>query len=165
MSSQRFTFASVPGSVDDLKRLPEADLQSPFKTAALALLAMMKYEENKEACFEMLDFLKGPDTVSTYEKQFYQDRLVGKQYKIRSYFEGATVQNGYVPTKPYAITVSDNPYSYTDENYATMYVTSAGADNPRGIKLRKKPSTGEWFYTELQCLSDIRIPANEDPWA
>ena len=33
------------------------------------------------------------------------------------------------------------------------------------IKLRKKPSTGQWFLNDIQCLSDIRVPASEDPWA
>jgi len=46
-----------------------------------------------------------------------------------------------------------------------MYVTSGGADSPRPIKLRKKPSTGQWFLNEIQCLSDIRTPVAADPWA
>ena len=66
---------------------------------------------------------------------------------------------------PYTIEISDNPHSYPEENWATLYVQSAGADSPRGIKLRKKPSTGQWFLNEIQCLSDIRVPAAEDPWA
>ena len=44
-------------------------------------------------------------------------------------------------------------------------MTSGGADNPRPIKLRKKPSTGQWFLNDIQCLSDIRVPVAEDPWA
>jgi len=37
---------------------------------------------------------------------------------------------------------------------------------PRPIKLRQKPSTGEWFLWEYSSpLSGIRIPAAEDPWA
>lgn len=53
---------------------------------------------------------------------------------------------------------------YAEENWATLYVTSCGADNPRPIKLRKKPSTGQWILNDIQCLSDIRIPVEEDPW-
>ena len=37
---------------------------------------------------------------------------------------------------------------------------------PRPIKLRQKPSTGEWFLWEYSSpLSGIRTPAAQDPWA
>ena len=99
------------------------------------------------------------------EKSFMKDRLNGKEYKVRSFFEGATPENDYTPNKPYVISVIENPYSFDNENWATLYVTSGGADNPRNIKLRKKPSTGEWFLNDIQCLGDIRLPKSEDKWA
>ena len=113
----------------------------------------------------MLDFLKGPVEVSTYEKDFIRERLRGKYYKTFSFFEGATPENSYKPDTPYTIKVSENPYSFDNENWATLYVSSGGADNPRNIKLRKKPSTGQWFLNDIQCLSDIRLPKSEDKWA
>ena len=115
--------------------------------------------------YEMLDFLKGPENVSPYEKQFIKERLTDKAYKVFSYFAGATPGNGYTPTQPYTITVIENPYSFDNENWAMLYVKSSGADNPRGIKLRRKPSTGQWFLNDIQCLSDVREPADKDPWA
>lgn len=160
-----FTFVKLPENVDELQNLPEAMLDSPFKTTALTLAALCRYEKDSESCIEMLNYLKGPGEVSTFEKQFIKERLTGKGYKPFSFFEGATPANGYLPKLPYNITVTASPYSYPDENWATLYVTSSGADSPRGIKLRKKPSTGQWFLVEIQCLSDIRIPAEEDPWA
>ena len=153
--SESFTFAVLPANVAELQALPEASLDSAFKTTA----------QNPDEAIEMLNFLKGPAEVSTYEKQFIRERLNGKGYKARSFFAGATPENGYKPTIPYVISVSENPYSFDEENWATLYVTSGGADNPRPIKLRKKPSTGQWFLNDIQCLSDIRIPAEEDPWA
>ena len=89
----------------------------------------------------------------------------GKTYKVKSFFAGATVENGYTPTMPLTITISDNPYSYPDPNWATLYLKSAGADTVRPIKFRKKPSTGQWFLNDYQNLSDIRVPAADDPWA
>ena len=73
--------------------------------------------------------------------------------------------NGYTPVMPYTITVHDNPYSYPEENWATMHIKSSGADSDRQIKLRRKPSSGQWFLNEIQCLSDIRVPVGADPWA
>ena len=163
--SETFTFSVLPANVDQLKLLPEASLDSAFKTTALTLLALCRYEQDQAAAFEMLDFLKGPESVSTYEKQFIGERLKGKAYKVRSFFAGATPENNYQPMQPYRITVSETPYSFDNENWATLYVTSSGSDNPRPIKLRKKPSTGQWFLNEIQCLADIRVPVAEDPWA
>ena len=163
--SETFSFSALPMRLDDLKALPEASLDSAFKTTALTVLALCRYETDPSAALEMLDLLKGPEQVSTYEKQFIAERLKGKGYKARSFLAGATPENGYQPTTPYTITVSENPYSFDNENWATLYVTSSGADDPRPIKLRKKPSTGQWFLNDIQCLSDIRVPVAEDPWA
>lgn len=162
---ERFTFEALPTALNELQALPEAVLDSSFKTTALVLAVLCNFEKNENATYEMLDFLKGPDNVSPFEKQFIKERLAGKYYKTFSYFAGATPENSYVPTKPYTITVTETPYSYPQDNYATMYVTSSGADSPRAIRLRKKPSTGQWFLVEIQCLSDIRVPVEADPWA
>ncbi|MBQ8759203.1 MAG: hypothetical protein IJZ20_05870, partial [Clostridia bacterium] len=82
-----------------------------------------------------------------------------------SYFIGATPENGYAPSTPFTIEVFENPYSFDNENWATLWVKSSGADNMRSIKLRKKPSTGRWFLNDIQCLSEIRVPTSDDKWA
>ena len=163
--TEKFTFEALPTSVDELRALPEAKMDTAFKTTALTILALSRYESDPEATYAMLSFLKGPEELNTSEKNFMKDRLTGKEYKVRSFFEGATPDNDYTPNKPYVISVIENPYSFDNENWATLYVASGGADNPRNIKLRKKPSTGEWFLNDIQCLGDIRLPKSEDKWA
>lgn len=163
--SESFTFRELPKNLAELQALPEASLDSAFKTAALTIAALCRYEKDSDAVFEMLDFLKGPEQVSTYEKGFIKERLYEKEYIPFSYFDGATVANGYVPTEPFTISVYENPYSFDNENWATLWVKSAGADNMRSIKFRKKPSTGQWFLNDIQCLSEIRVPASKDAWA
>lgn len=160
-----FTFEKQPKSMDELTSLPEASLDSAYKTAALTLVSLLNYKENADLTYEMLNFLKGPEPLSAYEKQFIKDRLEGKEYKIGSYFKGATTENGYIPSLPLTITISDTPNSFAEENWAIVFVKSAGADSPRQIKLRKKPSTGQWFLNEIMCLSDIKVPTAQDPWA
>ncbi len=162
--TKTFTFSSLPKNVEELQRLPEAKLKTPYETAALTVLALTRYEESPEDCIEMLNFLKGPEDVSTYEKQFIRERIKDKGYKVMSFFKGTRPDNNYTPSKPYTVTISSNPYSFDNANWATLYLTSSGADNPRPVKLREKPSTGEWFLNEIQFLSDIRIPANQDKW-
>ncbi len=163
--TKSFVFSALPKTLAELRAFPEASLQSPYQTAALTVAALCRYGEDREAVYEMLNFLKGPEPLSNYEKQFLNDRLAGKLYKPFSFFDGATPGNGYAPAAPCRITVSSTPYSFSTENWATLYVRSSGADAPRPIKLRKKPSTGQWFLNEIQCLSDIRVPEAEDPWA
>lgn len=163
--SESFTFSRLPQTVEQLQSLPEASLDSAFKTAALVMAVLCHYEQNPEACFEMLNFLKGPEQVSGYERQFIGERLRGKTYIPRSYFNGATPENNYQPTSPYTIAIYENPYSFDNANWAVMWVKSGGADSPRQIKLRQKPSTGQWFLNDIQCLSEIRVPVEADPWA
>lgn len=163
--TETFTFNSLPATVAELQALPEATLDSAFKTTALTLAVLCNYEKDPDATVEMLNFLKGPGEVSGFEKQFIKEHLGSKPYKARSYFEGATPQNSYKPNEPYKITVIENPYSFDNADWATLYVESGGADNPRPMKLRRKHSTGQWFLVEIQCLADIRVPVEEDPWA
>ena len=163
--SEYFVFASLPSNLAELRELPEASLDSPFKAAALTVAALCRYGESPDDAFEMLDFLKGPESVSNFEKQFIKERLEGKEYKAFAFFEGATPENNYQPDKPFKIQIIENPYSFDNENWAMLYVKSAGADSPSGIKLRKKPSANQWFLNDIQCLSDIRVPVSADPWA
>lgn len=163
--TESFVFTALPKNLAELRELPEASLDSAFKTAALTVAALCRFNESPEDTFEMLDFLKGPEQVSTYEKQFIRERLNGKAYKMLAFFEGATPENNYKPNEPFKITVIENPYSFDNENWAMLYVKSGGDDSPSGIKLRKKPSTNQWFLNDIQCLSDIRVPVSEDPWA
>ncbi len=164
-TTRSVTFSSLPGSLAELQALPQADLKDPYNVAALSVLALTVYETSKDECFRMLDFLKGPEDVTVREKQFIADRLNGKQYVVNSYFKGAVPGNDYKPSVPYTITVNSNPYSFQNEGWATLYLVSGGADSPRFIKLRQKPSTGQWFVNEIGYLGDIRLPVSKDAWA
>lgn len=161
---ETFVFDSLPVDLGALQGLPEATLATPFQTAALTVVALCRYGENPEAALEMLNFLKGPQPLSNYETQFLRDRLVGKAYKPFSFFKGATPDNSYTPAQPYEITISAGPYSFQDQGYAKLQISSSGADSPREIKLREKPSSGQWYLWENYLLSDIRAPKAEDEW-
>lgn len=164
--TKTFEFQSLPLSIDDLKALPEAALTDVYAVAALSLLALTRFETDRDASIAMLNFLKGPDPLTPMAIQQISDRFMdGKFYKVNSYFEGATPANNYTPSSPYKVKVSSTPYSFDNENWATLYLHSGGADNPRPVKLRKKPSTGQWFIVEIQYLSDVRPPVAADKWA
>ena len=161
---QRITFYDLPETLEAFKVMAEAKQDTPFGTAALTVLAFCVYPKNKELSLRMLDFLRGPRPLSVMDKQFIADRFRDKDYVPRSYFEGATPQNDYQPAEPYTIAVSENPYSYQNEGYATLYITSGGADNPRSVQLRLAKD-GKWYLWEQYILADIRKPECENPWA
>lgn len=163
-STQKIVFAALPETYEQFCALPQAEMQTPFDTAAMTVLAFCFYPENMDLALRMLDFLKGPQPLSPMDKQFIRDRFMDKDYVPRSYFDGATPENNYLPSEPYSITVSSNPYSYQNEGYATLYVTSGGADSPRSVQLRKAKD-GKWYLWEQLILADIRKPECENPWA
>lgn len=161
--SKTFVFADYPRNAEELKKLPEIDLTSPLAAAALAMLVLLEYDESPEKTVEMLNVLKGPQPMNGMDIQFLRDRIRGRGYIPRSYFEGAAVNNDYMPNVPYKITVSEYAYTYQSEGYAKVQVQSSGADSPRPIELRRKGN--QWFLWRNLALSDIRKPASDDPWA
>ena len=161
---EKIVFASLPTSLEEFKALPQAAMSTPFETAAMTVLAFCYYPQNKELSLQMVDFLKGPRPLSGVEKSFISDRFRDSDYIPRSYFEGSTPQNDYTPSEPYTIVVSESPYSYQNENYATLYITSGGADSPRSVQMRKAKD-GKWYLWEQFILVGIRQPDSVDPWA
>lgn len=157
-------FANVPSSYEEFASLPEAEMDTPFKTAAMTVLALCVYPNDRELSIKMLNFLRGPRPLSGMDINFIRDRFMDKDYVPRSYFEGATPENDYTPNKPYKITVSDNPYSYENKGYAKVFVKSGGADSPREIVLREAKD-GKWYLWDQFILSDIRRPESTNPWA
>ena len=160
MESKKVVLNTLPKSAAEIK-----PASSPQQTAAYAIASLVRYTEDAEAGIAMLDVLRGPRPLNNFNKQFLRDQLRGKEYTARSYFDGANPDNNYTPSTPYTLTVSENPYSYQNEGYARLLLKSGGADNPRFITLRLKPSTGEWYLWEYEgLLAGIRIPAKDDPW-
>lgn len=161
--TETFEFSEIPSTLDELKSLPEAKLETPFMTAVLTVLALCRYEKDVNSAIEMINFLKGPVDLTEYDKQFLRDRLKGKSYVPRSYFEGTSPENDYTPPVPLTIKVFEYAYSYSEDGYAMLEIRSSGADSPRQIKLRKKGN--EWFLWQQYLLPDIRTPKKDDAWA
>lgn len=160
------TFTALPANLAELKALPEAALKTPEATAALTIAALCAYPANRDEALAMLDYLRGPRPLSNYDKQFIRDRFMGGvDYVPRSYFAGAVPDNGYTPSLPYTLVFTDSAAQFSESGYCRLDVRSGGADTPRSVTLRLKPSTGEWFLWEQMLLSQIRVPREQDPWA
>lgn len=163
LGSRTFKFEALPQNLEELESM-EIDRTDPYFVSAMTVAALARFGESQADCFAMLNWLKGPDPMTLLEKTQIRDRLMGKTYKVWSFFRGSSPDNGYTPTEPYRITVTSNSYSFKENGWATLYLKSNGADSPRPIKLRQKKSTQEWFLNSINFLADIRKPAEDDPW-
>ena len=161
---EKIVFSSLPSSFEEFASLPQAALSTPFETAAMTVLAFCYYPQNKDLALQMVNFLRGPRPLSGGDISFIADRFRDSDYVPRSYFEGSTPANDYTPAEPYTIIVSENPYSYQNEGYATLYITSGGADSPRSVQMRKAKD-GKWYLWEQFILVGIRQPESANPWA
>lgn len=162
---ETFTFTALPESVQQMQALPEAAMDTPYKTAALTVCALCAFAASEQVGTELLNFLRGPRPLSGQDISFLKDRFRGgKTYIPFSYFAGATPENNYTPAEPFTVTVTSDAHSFDEENYARLYIASGGADSPRPIKLRKK-GDGQWCLWEQYLLPDIRQPKANDPWA
>ena len=167
LQSWSFTFAELPKTLEELKALEICDLTKPQNTAAMLVLAYCTYRINKEESLAMIDFLNGPSPLTEYDRQLLDERFDNHGYVPFSYFEGAYPQNNYIPERPYKLVIKESTRSRYELNigYYMLYLRSSGADSDRYIKLKLKPSTGEWFIYEPFIMVGIRRPDSLDPWA
>ncbi len=158
------TLNALPGTLSEFEALPRGTVE---EVCAAFLCALQLYLKDKDAGVEAMNLLRGPRPMTPYDAQFLRDRLRGKEYLPLAYFQGATPENSYTPTQPYVLNVLSDPRPQdVEEGYIRVFLKTAGADSPRPMKLRCKPSTGQWFLWEYSSiLSGIRIPAAQDPWA
>ena len=169
--SQDIAFADIPTTLEAMQALPYANMQNPYAVAAMCVCALNVYVADENTGIAMMNFLKGPDSLTQSDIQFIRARFRDNNtYKVRSYFHGATPDNEYMPSSPYTVTVSGTPYSRDNfaDGYLQVFLHSGGADTPRPLMLRQKKSTGEWFVFSDSfrgLLADIRPPKSQNPWA
>ena len=164
--SEKFTFDSLPENIVLFSSLPETALDTPFKTAALTVLALCAFLRDKDSGIEMLNFLRGPRPMNGFDISFINDRFRGgKEYLPFTYFEGAVPENNYTPSRPYKIIVKSDNHSADEAGYMKLFIPCGGADSPRPAKLRQRMSDGKWFLWEQYLLSAVKAPVCADPWA
>ncbi len=159
-----FRFNALPKTKEELFALPEAACSTPFEAAAMTVLALAMYPENRDEALACLDALRGPRPLSNLDRQFLADRFRDGKDVPRSYFAGSTPASGYEPAKPYTLKIEENPYSYQQEGYATLWLASGGADNPRQVQLRLAKD-GKWYLWEQFLMVGIRPRESQNPWA
>lgn len=163
----KIVFDKLPSNFEEVKKTKYSSLEKPEYVIGLYLIALKVYEKNIEEALKILEYIRGPREITNIDKQFLNDRMYDKkEYLANSYFLGSKVENNYTPDIPYVVEISENKYSYTNEGYAKLYISSSGSDSPRPITLRYKNSINKWFLWEgSSILLGIRKPINQDEWA
>ena len=127
-------FSALPENLEELKLLPEAGLLQPYHTAALTVAALCAYVKNPAAATLMLDYLKGPQPMSTYDKQFLADRLRGKDYLPNSFFSGAVPERIPARAPAYTHNNGDRAQRRTAKRglYAALYPVGRSRQSASG---------------------------------
>jgi len=159
---QSVAFPSLPATLAEFKTLPQASMESPYITAAMFVVALSVYPQNRDESIAMINFLKGPEPLSPREVIFFKEQV--SNHLPRSYFAGATAKNDYTPSQPHTVVVSDNPHSFATAGTARLFVQCGGADSPRPITMRQAKD-GKWYLWEhTSLLVGIRMPESSNPW-
>ena len=160
---QSIVFSALPATLKEFTALPQAGLQSPYETAAMFVVALTFYKQNKDVSIAMMNYLKGPAPLSPRELSLFKTQVT--DYLANSYFAGATAQNDYTPSQPYTVVISDNAHSYVNPGSVNLFVCCGGADSPRPIEMRLAKD-GKWYLTgHASLLVGIRKPESSNPWA
>lgn len=152
-----------PSSVADLEGI---SLDDEYVSAAVIIAVLAYYETDPETCFEMVDYMMGPEDISAFDKSFIKGQFLQYPYVARSYVTGASPSNDYV-ADPVVYHITENSYSRDEDGYVKLFLQSGGADSPRGVTVRHKESTDQWFLfsdTYKGLLAGIREPESNDKW-
>ncbi|NLB27725.1 MAG: hypothetical protein GX819_02080 [Clostridiaceae bacterium] len=160
------TFPVLPTNYEEFVTLAGDMMKKPEGTAALLLVALKLYVDDRDLGLEVLNFLHGPRPLSVRDQQFIRARMMDKPYLPDSYFAGARPDNNYTPDQPLIIELMPDPVPAESEEFKKVRLNSSGADSPRLVTLRRKASGDVWFLWDYPAIvTGIRIPAKEDPWA
>jgi len=153
-------FDILPSTLEELLASPYNNLMTPMNTASLYVVALNAFSKDREQSLAMINYLRGPLPLNEEEVAFIDERMAlynEEGYLTRSYLLGAIPYNGYMPQQPFTINVTDNFYTYYDNDYATVYVYCSSENSSRPVYLRK---LGElWYLSTLSLLDEVVSPA------
>jgi hypothetical protein len=154
---------SMPGSVDEFVRMRDGIAGDPQGGAAAAVVALQLLAENKELGLQCLAAAVDASGLEdggcqglklrSSNSRLAVSQILGNPHIPRSYFKGASPENGYeLAGPPYQIEFSANKYS-GDPGSGTykLFVSCSGAASPRPVTVRKD-GAGVWRALEWSSL-------------
>ena len=145
---------------------------SPEGAVAMFMAAMNIYAENEELGMKCFGLCFHPENrngdvpipyfVSFMNSRFHQGDA--QPWIARSYFEGATPENGYTPDLPYTIKmksrIDDDDYlTDMDADVERRWVNSSGADSDRPVQvLRVRGDDIYYMFNYAGLATQVRKP-------
>lgn len=176
-SNETFTIgiSNIPTTIENFISIRDDLSATPQGGAAIFIVAMLMYVQNEELGMQAFTIAldrnnlvednsgyKGfkPDKSFIYMVQNY---LKPRPYLANSYILNTSHLNGYsLPSKPYKIKLSTNPYSNISEDEIKLFIECSGADSPRPI-IMKKNDKGIWKTSNYSSLFvGIKTPPVSD---
>ena len=167
------TIGAIPCKEKEFDALQAQLGTTPEGCIALQLVAMQMYQNNPkigEACLEKNNTETNTASLLRRLPEIFResDTYYARMHLVATYFNGATVENGFNPDFPYAITVRKTPNmedykSQTLKGYVKYYqVYSEGYDTHwRGIEVVQQK--GDPYYRVSSC-SSIYVQCKEVDW-
>ena len=163
------TLSDIPQTLAEIKNmeLPAGtdDIHdTPYLGPALLVCALNQAFNNMEECRAMLNYIgkKGHDirtgVVDAYPSDWSQLYQYSSIPSILSYFEGATKQNNWTPSKPITMRLKFTQYSYTADEYVVrLQIKSAAKASPQFIEIWMEDTDGDGKYDYFYPTNYINL--------
>ena len=167
------TFGAIPCTEKEFDALQAKLGTTPEGCIALQLIAMQMFQNNPkvgEACLIKNNTETNMPSLQRRLPEIFResDTYYARMHLVATYFNGATVENGFNPDFPYAITVRKNASmedykSQSLKGYVKYYqVYSEGYDTHwRGIEVVQQK--GDPYYRVSSC-SSVYVQCKEVDW-
>ena len=108
-----------------------------------------------------VEFRTGPDWTTRPSARTFRERLRSHPHIFRSYFTGATPENGYRAEDGAALNVAGTRQE--GDGVVRVNLVSSGADSPRGVTLEPHKQDGRYYVHRFSNVYvDIRKPVDPD---
>lgn len=137
-------------------------MNDPYMLAALTVETFEAFASDRERCYRQLALLRGPLRLLPRDVESVRLALEHKSYLPRSYYEGASPENGYLLVEPRAVVCEESPLAPLDVDILRVNVRCGGDPLPRSVSLRRRGETYYlWEYANL--LIDPLPPSETAP--
>lgn len=166
------TIGAIPVTVEEFDALQAQLGTTPEGCIALQLVAMQMYQDNPKVgavCLKKNNTDTNYSSVESRLKELFRENdSYARMHLVATFFNGATVENGFNPVSPYAITVRKTPNKPDEKSqllkgYVKYYqVYSEGYDTHwRGVSVVQQK--GDAYYKISNCPS-ILTQCKEVDW-
>lgn len=140
----------LPALTGDYAEAVRPLLADPYMVAALTVETLDAFAADRDRCFRQLALLRSPQRLLPRDLEGVRQALEHKSYLPRSYYEGATPENGYTPETPRTVICEESPLAPLDVDILRVNVLCGGDPLPRTVTLRRRADGyALWDYANL----------------